>query len=72
MIIDKNLAIKIKKDLENKLIFKYCINSTNILIINFIYSKIYICYLYKSTEDKYIRVKYTNLDNLLEFLRGIE
>lgn len=72
MIIDKNLAIKIKKDLENKLLFKYCINSTNILIINFIYSKIYICYLYKSTEDKYIRVKYTNLDNLLEFLRGIE
>mgnify|MGYP003084793746 CR=1 FL=1 len=71
MIIDTNLAIKIKKDLENKLLFKYCINSTNILIINFIYSKIYVCYLYKSTEDKYIRVKYTNLDNLLEFLRGI-
>lgn len=72
MIIDKNLAIKIKKDLENKLLFEYCVNSTNILIINFIYSKIYICYLYKSTEDKYTRVEYTNLDNLLKFLRGIE
>lgn len=71
MIIDKNLAIKIKKDLENKLIFKYCINSTNILIINFIYSKIYILYLYKDIESKYTRVEYTNLDNLLEFLRGI-
>lgn len=71
MIIDKNLAIKIKKDLENKLIFKYCINSTNILIINFIYSKIYILYVYKDIESKYTRVEYTNLDNLLEFLRGI-
>lgn len=72
MIIDKNLAIKIKKDLENKLLFKYCINSTNILIINFIYSKIYILYLYKDIESNYTRVEYTNLDNLLEFLRGIE
>ena len=71
MIIDKNLAIKIKKDLENKLLFKCCINSTNILIINFIYSKIYICYLYEDIESKYTRVEYTNLDNLLEFLRGI-
>ena len=71
MIIDKNLAIKIKKDLENKLLFKCCINSTNILIINFIYSKIYILYLYKDIESKYTRVEYTNLDNLLDFLRGI-
>lgn len=71
MVIDKNLAIKIKKDLENKLLFKCCINSINILIINFIHSKIYICYLYKNIESKYTRVEYTNLDNLLEFLRGI-